>query len=237
MMPRLELDERASLAVDYLGAAGGPEDAQGVSALLGYQRPIAGHLALTAEAGLAWAQRGSRDGTSLTDLTIGGAYQAGAATVARLALILPLASDEGDAAIPAAVHGALRVADGERFDPTPVTVRLAGGHRWVGGKAFVQVDAGADARLGADDERLRLRLGIAGGVRAIDRVWVVGELTTVSSILDPGAGEDFRHVLDLGLRVDVPRGVAGVRLQVPLDRSLRAADVYVAGFDYLVRFQ
>lgn len=120
--------------------------------------------------------------------------------------------------------GALRVAAARRVDRA---------------KAFAQVELAAVALIrggGASDE-LQLRLGLAGGVRVVRRVSLLGELTTVSGILSGGLdrlapdepAEDFRHTLDLGLRADLPRLTLTVRLEVPLDHSLRSRDAYLAG--------
>jgi len=237
VMPPLALEDQASAAVDVVGSNGD----HGVSIMLGYRRRVTSHVAVTAEAGVQGASRGEAGGWSLANITLGGMYLAGSSAV-RVAATVPLASDDGDAAIPAE-QSAYRVADGERFAARQGAVLLAGARRLDRAKAFAQVELGALALIRADlPDELRLRLGLAGGVRVVRRVALIGELTTVSGILSGGldplaAGEpaeDFRHALALGLRVDLPRGVLGLRLEVPLDGALRSRDAYVAGVEYRV---
>jgi hypothetical protein len=237
VMPAPALAHEASISVDHTAMAGD----RGVAIMLGYRRPVAARVAVTADLGVQGASRAEAGGWSLANVTVGGLYLAGATSV-RLAATFPLASDGGDAAIPGALHELARVPDAERFAARTGALLLAGGRRLDRRKAFAQVELGALALIRADrPDELRLRLGLAGGVRVLRRVTLVGELTTVSGILSGGLdvvddepSEDFRHALDLGAKVALPRGVIGARLEVPLDAVLRDRDAYLLGIEYRV---
>jgi len=237
VMPSLALEHQVGVSIDYLGAT----DVQGVSVMGDYRRPVSAHVAVTAQAGVQGGARGDAGGWSLANVTLGGLYVSGPSGV-RVAATVPLASDEGDAAIPPDVHGTLRVPDGERFAAGTGALLVAASRRIDRPKTFAQVELGVLALVRADrPDELQLHLGLAGGVRVVDRVALIGELTTVSGILSGGLdrldpddpAENFRHALDLGLQVELPHVTLSVRLEVPLDHTLRSRDAYVAGLTAL----
>lgn len=154
-------------------------------------------------------------------------------------------------------------ADGNFVDPplTTSVVRLFQLERYavdtttLGAHADVRFDLGRGflqgqlvyLRLVAEDEDAEdsdlLRLGLAAGYWISPTIAAVGELTTLSTILDDDVqfdaedeDEEFFHSLDVGLRFAQPQFALALRFHVPLDDVFRDSDLLGGGADLSLYF-
>lgn len=134
----------------------------------------------------------------------------------------------------------------ERYLPETTTLGAHGDLRVDVGRGFVQgrveyMHLTSDEE-GYDDSLNLLRIGIAAGFWLTPTFAALGELTTLSTILDDDAqisddeDEDFVHSLDLGVRYAQPRWSLSARFHLPLDDFLRENDLLGAGVDLSMYF-
>jgi hypothetical protein len=230
------IEARDALVAEALWEHGRDPTVDGVVGVVDYRRAIGERGWLEGAIGVqAAALGGGASGRSLLDATVGAGYRVGEHTAVRARVGLPSAAAAGSAGAAAAAIADLRVDD--RASSRPQTTSFGADLDWRlagddGGRAFAQVEAGFEAWAGPGDDVPVLRLGVAGGVRAAPRTWLLAELTTIAFILDdapPPPGGDFIHALDLGVSIDVPRGAIAARLEVPCDDALRVRDDVAVG--------
>lgn len=186
------------------------------------------------------------DGTSLGNLTAGVDYliagsvrgRRHSATAIGASLSLPTADDDGDGSLAALTHAVFRIPDPGKYLPNTTTIRVFADWRTGTSEWFFQGELGMHALVidGADDEIL-FRLGLGGGVAVSDSAALIGELTTMTDILDDNEGDEhFLHTLDLGVRfLGGGNSIFGIRLYLPLDDSYRDNDALGLAFDFATR--
>lgn len=209
-----------------------------------YRRPITDRLGFAATLPIAYASGDLADGTSLGNLTFETSYLLTVESAAnqrrfaafRASLSLPTASDGGNASEAALAHAIFYVPDPGLFLPDTTTLRLSGDYRIEWARAFFQANLGLDVLVISEaDDVPYIRLGLAGGFTASERIALVAELTNMSDVLDDSGGEDYLHTLDLGLNIGLPRGHLALRLYFPLDDSRRDLDIFGVGFELFRR--
>jgi hypothetical protein len=225
-----------ALTADALWEHGRDPAVDGVIGAIDYRRALGPRGWIEGAIGVqAAALGGGASGLSLLDASAGAGYRVGEHTAVRLRVGLPSAAASGSAGAAAAAIADLRVDDRAISRPQTTSFgayldwRLAGGD---GARGFAQVEAGFEAWAGPGNDVPALRLGVAAGVRAAPRTWLLAELTTIAFILDdapPPPGGDFIHALDLGVSIDVPGGAIAARLEVPCDDALRVRDDLAVG--------
>ncbi|MEM9487486.1 MAG: hypothetical protein AAGC55_00010 [Myxococcota bacterium] len=159
-----------------------------------------------------------------------------------LVLSLPTASDEGGGAMTAVAATRFSLPDSGRYDPNTTTARLRGDVRIEGQRLFAQGEIAAEMTFrsevpaGADDSELGLVMGVGAGVTLSPYYAVLAELTTISDILEDSDGENFSHVLDVGVRFHNAAIMAGFRVYVPVDSQPRRDDTIGVAIDVAGRF-
>jgi hypothetical protein len=195
------------------------------------QIPLTSRLGLRGRLPIAHANGSGDSGTSLGNLTVGLEYLVRGSIGPRSAdavsvggsLSLPTASDTGDSGAAASALATYRVPFPGYYAPNTTTLRAHVSWRKEQDRWLVQLQPGIHvlAVEGTNNDQTLLRFNIAGGWHASPNVVLMGELSTVSRILDDNAGEEWLHTLDLGMRYFARRSVFGVRLYYPLDESRR----------------
>lgn len=149
---------------------------------------------------------------------------------------LPTASDDGTSATAADIASAYFIPDPGRYLVDTTTLRLRGDFRYEVESLFLQLEGALDFEIRDGEDTTGLVLGTGLGVKVSPYFALLGELTTVSDILEDSDGENFVHTVDLGMRYHDPGVMFGFRVYLPLDERLRDADVLGLGVDAAVRF-
>jgi hypothetical protein len=132
--------------------------------------------------------------------------------------------------------------DPGRFAPNVTTLRATLlsqlWSRWF----LVQAEAGLQVYLFDGDVKtnpsdLGIRLALGAGVRATYTISILAELNALVAGADGFApGTNSVASLDLGVRYGAHRGIAGFRVYLPLDSTLRDLDLIGFGVDAGLRF-
>lgn len=232
---------------------GGPSDLVGDATVVGGS--IFGHFSLTdsialeARLPLAYSKFTimgvEDDGVALGNLALGfqisnhAPHHVHERALYGLSLMahLPTASNDGTSQTAATIASAYFIPDPGRYLVDTTTLRLRGDFRYEVESLFFQLEGALDFEIrdGAED-RTNVVLGTGLGFKLSPYFALLGELTTVSDILEDSGGENFIHTLDLGMRYHDPGVMFGFRVYVPLDERLRDANVLGIGADAAVRF-
>lgn len=248
-MEDLSTDRRVGFEV-----LGGPSDLIGDAAVVGgsvfAHLSLSEHFTLTGRVPFAYADYEiagvEDDGLALGNLSLGGqlsnaGHYHGSDERALLGLTarvyLPTASDEGSSGVAADLASAYFIPDPGRYLVDTTTLRLRGDFRYEVGQIFFQAEGALDFFFVDEGEDvLGALIGLGAGVSLSPYLALLGELNTVTDILEDDEGENFLHTLDLGIRYHDAGLMLGARLYVPLDERLRDADVLGLGVDLAARF-
>jgi hypothetical protein len=154
--------------------------------------------------------------------------------------------DDGDLVSPPLAVTSVRIFHLERYVPDTTTMAVHGDVRFDLGRAFLQGQV-MYMHLLAEDEDAEdadlLRLGAAAGFWLTPMLAAMGELTTMSTVLDDDVqynpdnpDEDFFHSLDVGLRFTEAQWSISARFHMPLDDIFRDDDLLGGGVDLAVYF-
>lgn len=190
---------------------------------------------------LGYAHLGDNGDTALGNVSLGLEHQISTSashdqiTVWSLggSVSLPTATT-GDALGTASLHTGFRMPYPGRYAPDTTTVRLHTQFRLDTRLIFLQAQAGINALLvdGPGDETL-LRLGLAFGVNLARSTALIGELTTLSDVLDDTRASDFWHSINVGFRFRAgAHSRLGLRVYLPLDDVYRDLNVWGLGFTF-----
>jgi hypothetical protein len=186
-------------------------------------------------------------GLSLGNLTLGGRWlyssrQTEIRTVAggELTMSFATANDRDDRGTGAALAAfAWQTHDPALYLPNAWTPRLTGFAQIYGRWFLVQGEAGLhlllyDGDVKGDSGDLAVRLALAGGVRVTPELAVMVDVNSMIFVDDEADGSSTS--LDVGLRYGGRNLLAALRLFLPIDDSLRSADMIGFGGDVGVRF-
>lgn len=152
---------------------------------------------------------------------------------------LPTANSENEAGLASAITAAFFLPDPGRYLPNTTSIRLRGDVRAESDLVFFQGELALDVHMVEDgDDPKELVLGAGLGFMLSPYFALLTELTTRADVLDDNddRGESFLHVLDAGFRYHDGNVMAGFRVYLPLDESLRSAEVLGFGADIAARF-
>jgi hypothetical protein len=240
IMPPLVIDQELGAEFQF-GQRSAPGDDITFLVVEGtFRQPLGPSFALLAQLGVGHVDVGNADGTTLTNLTLGGTYMLSRRRDGRSAVVfsvsLPTASDQGNDGAAAFGLASFYLADPGRFEGDATTFRAYLDYRLDSGRVFAQVEGGMQAIFHEGDDWVLLRGNLAAGVGLSPRVALVAELTNMAYIFvdQPPNDEDFLHALDLGMRFRLHNGRLGARVYVPLDDSRRDVDDLGIALDFTI---
>jgi hypothetical protein len=231
-MPGTRIERSVGLELMVGTMSSTPSDLTLIGLELDVEYPLSERLGFRALLPLAHERSDASSGTSLGNLTVGLDHPISSPADGRVGwsiggdLSVPTASDEGNSAIAAIDHSILRIPYPGRYAPDTSALRFYGNARIERETVFAQVQLAGHYLLVEDADDLTLiKLALGGGAMVNDRTAVLGELTTVSDIVDDSEGENFIHLLELGLRHRADRFAIGGRIHLPLDDTFRSRQI------------
>lgn len=203
---------------------------------LAWREPVAGGLWAEAAVGVLIGTRRDRTVATLTNPVATLGLMLSPRSTVRLALTLPAASARGDAGTLAAALAADHPDDPSRFAPGATTIAAGVAQTRRRSLGFVRADLRAGWTFRPDVASLPLlHADLSGGVAIASGIQLTAGFRSTAYVLASTDGDDFVHVLTLGVTVDAGATTTALALEAPIDRAARAAGLVMATASIAVR--
>lgn len=201
-----------------------------------WREPVAGELWAEATVGVLVGTVRGRTTATLANPVVALGGRMSARTTAGLALTLPAASTRGDAGLLAATLAADHAIDPSRFAPGASTIAAGFAQTRRGALGYLRAEVSLAWTFRPQAPSLPLIHADVSGAVAIARgLDLTAAFRSTGYLLTTAPGEDFVHVLALGVTVDAGATTTLLALEAPVDGAARSAGLLMATATIAVR--